>query len=168
MCQTIWSQMKLLSFTRGYRGLGEACPWWQDWLLKTWDGEINKSCSFLWILSSCGLQNLAPESPGLQNERLWSSPLPSFCCVLCLLDTFCQAEDTPFGKLCDHHKSSGNSKWIFRDTGQSAMWGKDPTFHFVTASPLFFLFFSVPQQWDHKKRQAGDSLPGGCVPRKYL
>ncbi|TKC47624.1 hypothetical protein EI555_012448 [Monodon monoceros] len=60
--------------------------------------------------SSLFLKSGSRISCGLQNERLWSSPLPSFCCVLCLLDTFCQVEDTPFGKLCDHRKSSGNSK----------------------------------------------------------
>lgn len=99
MCQTIWSQLKLLSFTRGHRGLGEACPWWQDWLLKAWDGEINKSCSFLWILSSCGLQNLAAESPVV--SRMKGSGLP-----LCLLSAVFYVFWTPSARLKTLHLGS--------------------------------------------------------------
>lgn len=115
--------------------MGGGTPWWLDWFLKAWKWEIIKSCSFLWIPSSCGLQILA------QDEPLWSSPLPSLCCVLSLLDTFCRAEDTSFGKLCNHRKPAGNSKWIFRDTGQCGRCGRH--------SPFLYMFFSVTQQCDY-------------------
>lgn len=80
--------------------------------------ENSKSCSFLWIPSSCGFQILA------QDEKFLSPPLPFLGCVFSLLDTFCWAEDTPFGKLCDHHKPSRNANGIFSDKEQAGMCGK--------------------------------------------
>lgn len=110
-----------------------------DWIgfLRHDVGKISKSFSFLWIPSSFGLQILA------QDESLWSSHLPFLCCILSLLDTFCWTEDTPFGKLRDHHKPSGNAKWIFWDTRQCGKWGRQSLPAPVAVSLLLCLSFSV-------------------------
>lgn len=136
-----------------------------DWIgfLRHDVGKISKSLLFLWIPSSFGLQILA------QDESLWSSHLPSLCCILSLLDTFCWAEDTPFGKLCDHHKPSGNAKWIFWDTGQCGEWGRQPLPAPVAVSLLLSLSFSVlwqPGSVITKRDRLGTPDRGGCVPKK--
>lgn len=119
MHPTVRNQIKLWGFTPK-RHLGEARPWWLDWLLKAWDGKSVSHAFFLWIPSSCGFQILA------QDEKFLSPPLPVLGCVFSLLDTFCWAEDIPFGKLYDHHEPSRNAKWIFSDKGQSGKWGRHP------------------------------------------
>lgn len=157
MHQTVGSQIKLLSFTL-LRHLEEACHQWQGWLLKAWDGGISKSRSFLWIPSSCGLQILTRWKVLVSPAAFsWLCFISSGHLLLGWRHSIWEAAWSPqtFRK-CKMDFLRYETVWYVGEA----------TPNFVVASPCLYLSSSV--SLPHKKRQAGDSLPERCVPKKHL